>query len=97
MGPPTSREPELRPCADAHVGSGARTPRRRVRTPEKIGQMLGVSLQRARQLAAEPGFPEPSQVAGRSRLWHRYEVEAWATRRYWARKPWYPREAEEEA
>ena len=59
--------------------------------------MLGVSLQRARQLAAEPGFPEPSQVVGRSRLWHRAEVETWAARSYWARKPWYPREAEEEA
>ena len=59
---------------------------------KEIGQMLGVTLQRAQQLAAEPGFPEPSQVVGRSRLWHRDEVEAWATRRYWARKPWYPRE-----
>ena len=64
---------------------------------KEIGQMLGVTLQRAQQLAAAPGFPEPSEVVGRSRLWHRYEVEAWATRRYWARKPWYPREAEEEA
>ena len=59
--------------------------------------MLGVTLQRAQQLAVQSGFPEPRHVVGRSRLWHRDEVETWATRRYWARKPWYPREAEEEA
>lgn len=57
--------------------------------------MLGVTLQRAQQLAAQSDFPEPSQVLGRSRLWHRGEVETWATRSYWARKPWYPRDAEE--
>ena len=61
---------------------------------KEIGQMLGVTLQRARQLAAAPGFPEPSMVVGRSRLWHRNEVETWAARSYWARKPWYPRESE---
>lgn len=64
---------------------------------KEIGQMLGVTLQRARQLAAEQGFPEPSQVVGRSRLWRRNEVETWATRSYWVRKPWYPREADDEA
>ena len=59
---------------------------------KEIGQMVGVTLQRAQQLTAEPGFPEPSHVVGRSRLWRRGEVERWATRSYWARKPWYPRE-----
>ena len=63
---------------------------------KEIGQMLAVTLQRAQQLAAEPGFPEPSEVVGRSRLWQRDEVEAWATRSYWARKPWYPRGSREE-
>ena len=37
---------------------------------KEIRQMLGVTLQRAQQLAAQPDFPEPSRTAGRSRLWH---------------------------
>jgi predicted DNA-binding transcriptional regulator AlpA len=58
---------------------------------KEIGQMLGVTLQRAQQLAAQPDFPEPSRTVGRSRLWRRDEVETWARRSYWSRKPWYPR------
>ena len=64
---------------------------------KEIGQMLGVTLQRAQQLAAEPGFPRPSQVVGRSRTWRRDEIERWAADSYWARKPWYTRGVEIES
>lgn len=44
----------------------------------EIGQMLGVSRQRAAQLAAADGFPEPAATIAAGRIWHRSEVEEWA-------------------
>ena len=53
----------------------------------EIAELLGVSKQRAHQIAAEDGFPAPVAEDARGRLWSRQEVRAWATR--WRReKPW---------
>jgi predicted DNA-binding transcriptional regulator AlpA len=53
----------------------------------EIAELLGVSKQRAHQIAEERGFPAPVAEDGRGRLWDRREVTAWAKR--WRReKPW---------
>jgi predicted DNA-binding transcriptional regulator AlpA len=53
----------------------------------EIAELLGVSKQRAHQIAAEPGFPDQVAEDGRGRLWNRREVAAWA--KGWRReKPW---------
>jgi len=53
----------------------------------EIAELLGVSKQRAHQLAAERDFPAPVTEDSRGRLWDRREVAAWATR--WRReKSW---------
>ena len=44
----------------------------------EIGQMLGVSRQRAAQLAQGEGFPEPVATIAAGRIWMRADVEAWA-------------------
>ena len=52
-----------------------------------IAELLGVSKQRAPQIAEERAFPAPVAEDGRGRLWDRREVTAWAKR--WRReKPW---------
>ena len=52
-----------------------------------IAELLGVSKQRAHQIADEPGFPAPVGREGQSRVWDRREVTSWAKR--WRReKPW---------
>jgi hypothetical protein len=52
----------------------------------EIGELLGVSKQRAHQIAGERGFPAPIEREG-SRLWDRRGVVAWA--KVWLReKPW---------
>ncbi len=43
-----------------------------------IGRMLGLSRQRADQLAATVGFPRPHGKMGRGRVWKRADVERWA-------------------
>jgi hypothetical protein len=48
---------------------------------------LGVSKQRAHQLADEDGFPAPVELEGQSRVWDRREVQAWA-KRWRSEKPW---------
>jgi hypothetical protein len=53
----------------------------------EIAEVLGVSKQRAHQLAAEPGFPAPAGHDGRGRLWNRREVQARA-KRWRGEKPW---------
>jgi predicted DNA-binding transcriptional regulator AlpA len=58
----------------------------RVRLVE-IAALLGVTKQRAHQIADEKGFPEPVAEVGRGRLWSRYEVQAWA-KRWRGEKPW---------
>jgi hypothetical protein len=53
----------------------------------EIADLLGVTKQRAHQIAEEPDFPAPVGRDERARLWDRREVAAWA--RVWRRgKPW---------
>ena len=53
----------------------------------EIAELLGVSKQRAHQIADERAFPAPVAEDGRGRLWDRREITAWA--RHWRReKPW---------
>jgi hypothetical protein len=44
----------------------------------EIGEMLGVSRQRADQLAGEPGFPDPIGEIRAGRIWNKEDIEAWA-------------------
>jgi predicted DNA-binding transcriptional regulator AlpA len=46
----------------------------------EIGELLGVSRQRAGQLSETDGFPEPVAVLAAGRIWKRADVEAWARR-----------------
>ena len=43
-----------------------------------IGRLLGVSRQRAAQLAARDDFPEPAGMMGRGKVWRHRDVEKWA-------------------
>lgn len=43
----------------------------------EIADLLGVTKQRAHQIAQEEGFPAPVGREGQSRLWDRREVEIW--------------------
>ena len=53
----------------------------------EIATLLGVTMQRAHQIADEDGFPLPVGRGGQSRLWDRREVETWA--KEWRReRPW---------
>ena len=53
----------------------------------KFAELLGVTKQRAHQIASEDGFPAPVTEDVRGRLWDRREVQAWA--KTWRReKPW---------
>jgi predicted DNA-binding transcriptional regulator AlpA len=53
----------------------------------EIAELLGVTKQRAHQIAEEKGFPAPPAEDTRGRVWSRYEVQAWA-RRWRREKPW---------
>jgi predicted DNA-binding transcriptional regulator AlpA len=53
----------------------------------EIAELLGVSKQRAHQIAEEKGFPAPLAEDARGRVWGRYEVQAWA-KRWRKEKPW---------
>jgi hypothetical protein len=44
----------------------------------EIGDLLGVSRQRADQLTRLEGFPEPIGAIAAGRIWRRVDVEAWA-------------------
>jgi predicted DNA-binding transcriptional regulator AlpA len=62
----------------------------KTRTPIRlveIAELLGVSKQRAHQIADEEGFPSPVAEDARGRLWGRYEVQAWA-KGWRGEKPW---------
>jgi hypothetical protein len=48
---------------------------------------LGVSKQRAHQIAEEKGFPTPVGREGQSRQWDRREIVAW-TKEWRREKPW---------
>jgi hypothetical protein len=50
-------------------------------------ELLGVSKQRAHQIADEPGFPAPGERDGRGRVWSKREVAAWA-KAWRAARPW---------
>jgi predicted DNA-binding transcriptional regulator AlpA len=63
--------------------AGTMTKSRGVRLVE-IAEILGVSKQRAHQIADEDGFPAPMAEDVRGRLWDRREVAAWAKR--WPRE-----------
>ena len=53
----------------------------------EIAELLGVSKQRAHQIADESGFPSPLAEDARGRRWDRREVAAWA--KVWRlEKPW---------
>ena len=47
---------------------------------KEIGELLGVSKQRAGQLAEQVGFPQPLGEISAGRVWRRADVEAWARR-----------------
>lgn len=44
----------------------------------EIAQLLGVSRQRAYQLANAPGFPKPVERLAQGAVWRRSAVEKWA-------------------
>jgi len=53
----------------------------------EIAELLGVSKQRAHQIAGEAGFPSPKGGEIRGRYWRPATVRAWARR--WAKeRPW---------
>jgi predicted DNA-binding transcriptional regulator AlpA len=53
----------------------------------EIAELLGVTKQRAYQIAEEKGFPAPLAEDARGRVWYRREVAAWAKK--WRReRPW---------
>lgn len=43
----------------------------------EIGQMLGVSRQRADQLTRVKGFPKPAAELAQGRIWRKAAVERW--------------------
>jgi predicted DNA-binding transcriptional regulator AlpA len=51
----------------------------------EIAELLGVTKQRAHQIAQEKGFPAPLGEDVRGRVWSRHEVQAW---RWRGEKPW---------
>jgi predicted DNA-binding transcriptional regulator AlpA len=53
----------------------------------QVAELLGVTKQRAHQIADEPGFPSSVAEDARDRVWSRYEVQAWA-KRWRGEKPW---------
>jgi len=53
----------------------------------EIAELLGVSKQRAHQIADESGFPPSLAEDARGRLWDRREVTAWG-KRWRLRNPW---------
>lgn len=46
----------------------------------EIGQMLGVSKQRADQLARTKSFPKPVAELAQGRVWRRRDVERWVAK-----------------
>jgi predicted DNA-binding transcriptional regulator AlpA len=53
----------------------------------EIAELLGVTKQRAHQIAEERGFPAPLAEDARGRVWSRREVAVWA-RKWRTSKPW---------
>jgi predicted DNA-binding transcriptional regulator AlpA len=53
-----------------------------------IAEILGVSKQRAHQIADEKGFPRPRHLPDGTRVWRADVIERWPERRWWGQKPW---------
>jgi len=53
----------------------------------EVAELLGVTKQRAHQIAAESGFPPPVAKDTRGRCVESYEVQGWA-KRWRKEKPW---------
>jgi hypothetical protein len=53
----------------------------------EIAELLGVTKQRAHQIAEEKGFPRPLAEDACGRVWSPYQVQTWA-KRWRAKKPW---------
>jgi hypothetical protein len=53
----------------------------------EIAEILGVTKQRAHQIAEEKGFLAPVAEDGRGRVWNRHEVQTQA-KRWRGEKPW---------
>ena len=53
----------------------------------EIAELLGVTKQRAHQIASQPAFPTPVGEDHRGWLWDRREVTEWA-KTWRAAKPW---------
>jgi excisionase family DNA binding protein len=53
-----------------------------------VAEFLGVSHQRVDQLQREGRLPEASARSGRTRLWERSDVEAWADAEWWNSQRW---------
>jgi predicted DNA-binding transcriptional regulator AlpA len=54
----------------------------------EVAQYLGVSKQRAHQLAGSPGFPSAARSADGRRAWTVSDIEEWAHEEWWGVKPW---------
>ena len=53
-----------------------------------VAELLGVSYERVRQIAAaDPSFPSPVETE-RPRRWDRDAVERWAEAHWWGTRPW---------
>jgi predicted DNA-binding transcriptional regulator AlpA len=53
----------------------------------EIAELLGVTKQRAHQIAEEKGFPAPLAEDVSGRVWSRNDVQTWA--KAWRReRPW---------
>lgn len=47
----------------------------------EVAEILGVSRQRADQLARQAGFPQPLDEIRAGRIWRRADIERWAEAR----------------
>lgn len=68
------KKPEASPLTDLVTGA-------------EVGRRLGVSTQRAHQLAKMPGFPAPVGRVATAIVWRWPEVEAWNAQRPRKRGP----------
>ena len=53
----------------------------------EIAKLLGVTKQRAHQIAERPGFPSPLAEDAHGRVWSRWEVQRWA-KKWRSARPW---------
>jgi hypothetical protein len=77
-GPPILDQ--VKPIADILSKSSVTVGRVDLVGLKEIGELLGVSKQRAGQLAEQVGFPKPLGEISAGRVWKRADVEVWARR-----------------